>query len=154
MAEILDLNKISSVLDINEKDNASIKQCQDNFAKYLSLPNIGPLLLTLALNKDNQFSDTIALMAAIQLKNYINSYWKFGNDAKENQQLSFDNEKIIVISEEDKDFIRKHILEGVVYIVDKENKLILKQFNQSVKKILNINYFNNVYLILTNYSIY
>ena len=140
MAEILDLNKISSVLDINEKDNASIKQCQDNFAKYLSLPNIGPLLLTLALNKDNQFSDNIALMAAIQLKNYINSYWKFGNDAKENQQLSFDNEKIIVISEEDKDFIRKHILEGVVYIVDKENKLILKQFNPSVKKILKLDY--------------
>ena len=140
MAEILDLNKISSILDINGKDNASIKQCQENFSKYISLPKFGPLLLTIALNRDNQYSDNIALNAAIQLKNYINSNWRYGNDAKENQQLSFDNEKIIVISDEDKDFIRKHILEGVVYIVDKENILILKQFNQSVKKILKLDY--------------
>jgi len=140
MAEILDLNKISSILDLNGKDNASIKQCQDNFSKYITLPKFGPLLLTLALNRDGQYSDNIALNASIQLKNYINSYWKYGNDAKENQQLSFDNEKIIVISEEDKNFIRNQILEGVVYIVDKENILILKQFNQSVKKILKLDY--------------
>ena len=66
MAEMLDLNKISSILDLNGKDNASIKQCQENFSKYISLPKFGPLLLTLALNRDNQYSDTIALNAAIK----------------------------------------------------------------------------------------
>ena len=140
MAEILDLNKISSILDINVTDNTIIKQIEENFTKYKSLPKFGPLLLTIGINRDNQYSEVIAFNAAIQLKNYINSYWRYGNDEKENQQLSFDNEKIIVISEEDKNFIRSQILEGVVYIVDKENISILKQFNQCVKKILKFDY--------------
>lgn len=140
MAEVLDLNKLSFVLDITGKDNTSIKECEEKFSIYKSLPKFGPLLLLLACNKDNQYPETISLNAAIQLKNYINSYWKYTNDPNINEQLCFDNEQIIIISEEDKNFIKNNILEGVVYIVEKENVKILKQFNQCVKKILKLDY--------------
>ena len=140
MAEVLDLNKLSFVLDITGKDNTSIKECEEKFSIYKSLPKFGPLLLLLACNKDNQYPETISLNAAIQLKNYINSYWKYTNDPNINEQLCFDNEQIIIISEEDKNFIKNNILEGVVYIVEKENLQVLKQFNQCVKKILQLDY--------------
>ena len=48
--------------------------------------------------------------------------------------------KIIIISQEDKNFIRKNILDGIKYITEKENIKILKQFTQCIKKILKADY--------------
>ena len=140
MAETLDLNELASILDLTGKDNNQIKECEDKFLKYKALPHFGPLLLTIALNSENKFPETISHNASIQLKNYINSYWKYGSNPETNKSLCFDNEKIIIISDEDKNFIRTKILEGVIYIVEKENVKILKQFNQCVKKILKLDY--------------
>ena len=149
MAETLDLNKIVSILDITGKDNSQIKECEEKFSKYKALPQFGPLLFTLACNKDNQYSENISLNAAIQLKNYINSYWRYGDNEEINKSLCFDKEQIIVISNEDKNFIRNNILEGVLYIVEKENIKILKQFIQCVKKLLKLDYkdiWNNYFI--------
>ena len=149
MAETLDLNKLAYALDITNKDNNQRRECEENFIKYKSLPRFGPLLLTISCNTDNNYSEEIILNAAIQLKNYINSYWKFGNNMEFNKSLCFSDEKIIVISDEDKNFIRNKILEGVIYIVDKENIKVLKQFNQCVKKILKLDYktiWNNTFV--------
>ena len=150
MAETLDLNKISLILDITGKDNAQIKECEEKFSKYKSLPNFGPLLFTLAINRDNQYSENISLNASIQLKNYINSSWRYGHDEEINKVLCFDKEQnIIIISDEDKNFIRNNILDGIIYIVEKENVKILKQFIQCVKKILKLDFkdiWNNTFI--------
>jgi hypothetical protein len=140
MAEKLDINKLCSILDITAIGNANAKEIEDKFSKYKTLPQFGPLLLTIACNNENKFSNEISLNASIQLKNYINSYWRYGDDPEINQSLSFDNEQIVVISNEDKNYIRQNILEGIIYIVGKENIKILKQFNQCVKKILKLDY--------------
>ena len=140
MAQSLDINELSSILDLTGKDNTQIKDCEDKFLKYKGFPQFGPLLLTLACNDENKFSETISFSASIQLKNYINSYWKYGSDPIINKSLCFDNEKIIIISDEDKNFIRTKILEGIIHIVERENVKILKQFNQCVKKILKLDY--------------
>ena len=144
MAEKLDLNELSSILDINTANigNTDMKEKEVKFNKYRALPQFGPFLLTIACNSENKFSNDVSLNASIQLKNYINSYWKYGDDPKYNESLAFDKEQIIVISNEDKNYIRQNILEGVIYIVGKENVKILKQFNQSVKKILKSDYKN------------
>ena len=117
MAETLDLNEVASILDLTGKDNNQIKECEDKFLKYKALPHFGPLLLTIALNSENKFSEIVSHSASIQLKNYINSYWKYGSNPEINKSLCFDNEQIIIISDEDKNFIRNKILEGVIYIV-------------------------------------
>ena len=144
MAEKLDLNELSSILDINTANigNTDMKEKEVKFNKYRALPQFGPFLLTIACNSENKFSNDVSLNASIQLKNYINSYWKYGDDPKYNESLAFDKEQIIVISNEDKNYIRQNILEGVIYIVGKENVKILKQFNQCVKKILKSDYKN------------
>ena len=142
MAETLDLNKLSSILDITNKDNDQIKECEYLFSKYKSLENFGPLLLNIACNKNGEYSNNVSLGASIQLKNYINSYWKFGDNEEINKSLCFGDDQIIVISDKDKNYIRNNILEGLIYIVEIEQILILKQFNQCVKKILKLDYKN------------
>ena len=135
MAETLDINKLSSILDLSLYDNNQIKECEAKFEKYKSLPQFGPLLLTISCNSENRFSENISQNASIQLKNYINLYWKNTPDSEVIKE-----EQIIVISDEDKNYIRNKILEGIIYIVEKENLQVLKQFNQCVKKILQLDY--------------
>ena len=142
MSEPLDVTKVSSILDITGKDNIQIKECEEKFEQYKSLPKFGPLLLIIACNKEDKFNENISLNASIQLKNYINSNWKYGHNEEQNKYLCFDNDKIIVISDEDKNFIRNNILEGMVYVVEKENVKVLKQFCQCVKKIIKLDYLN------------
>ena len=143
MEELLDCNKLAYTLDkVNCNDNAQRKEYENKFSQYSSKPNFGPLLLFIACDKDNQYGENITHNAAIQLKNYINSYWKYGKNENMNKQLSLDNEQIIIISDEDKNIIRNNILEGVICIVEKGNIKILRQFNQCVKKILKLDYFN------------
>ena len=149
MEEQLDLCKLSSILDITGKDTAQIKECENLFGRYKELEKFGPQLLNIACNKSREYSHNIALNAAIQLKNYINSYWKYGHDQEINKSLCFGDDKIIIISDEDKNYIRNNILEGVIYIVEIEDTLILKQFNQCVKKILKLDYrdiWNNTFV--------
>ena len=135
----IDFQKLCIILDVN--NNISHRKEYDSLLlKYQILPKYGPYLLTIACNKDWTIPNQISQAAAITLKNYIISNWKFGEDEKLNKQLCFEGENIIVISNEDKDFIRKNILDGVIYIIEKENVKILKQFNQCVKKILKLDY--------------
>ena len=150
MAESLDINKLASILsNITDIDNEKRKENEKIFEKVKTLPKLGPFLLTIACNKDNLFKETVSHQAAIQLKNYIRSYWKYGPDEEKNLSFRFEDEEIIVISEEDKNFIRNNILEGLIYIVEKENIQILKQFNQCIKKLLKLDYnncWNNNYI--------
>ena len=135
----IDFQKLCIILDVN--NNISQRKEYDSLLlKYQILPKYGPYLLTIACNKDGTIPNQISQAAAITLKNYIISNWKFGEDEKLNKQLCFEGENIIVISNEDKDFIRKNILEGVIFVIEKESVKILKQFNQCVKKIIKLDY--------------
>ena len=135
----LDFQKLCQIFDLS-KPPEERKQLDSLFDIYRTLPKFGPSLLTIACSKEGTLSNEICFGAAIQLKNYITQNWKFSEDNKLNNQLVFDSEKIIIISKEDKDFIRKNILEGVKYVAQTENVKILKQFTQCVKKILKIDY--------------
>ena len=86
------------------------------------------MLLSISYNANKEFPDEISLYAAIQLKNYNNSYWRNNSNNK-------DDEDNIIINEEDKKFIRSKILDIVIYVIEIENIIILKKFNQYVKKL-------------------
>ena len=92
--------------------------------------------MTICCNLEHKYPKDIELNAAIQLKNYIQTKWKFSEDMETNKQIIFDEEEIIVISKEDKDYIRTNILDAVIYSVNTENGKVLKQLNPCVKKII------------------
>ena len=135
----LNLQKLCEIFDL-KKPPEERKQLDALFDIYKTLPKFGPSLLTIACSKEENLSNEICFGAAIQLKNYIKENWKFSEDNNLNNQLVFSNEKIIIISQEDKNFIRKNILDGIKYITEKENIKILKQFTQCIKKILKADY--------------
>ena len=135
----LDLQKLCQIFDLT-KPPEERKQLDALFNIYKTLPKFGPSLLTIACRKEGTLSNEICFGAAIQLKNYINANWKFTEDNNLNNQLVFNNETIIIISQEDKNFIRKNILDGIKNVIENENVQILKQFTQCVKKILKCDY--------------
>ena len=124
----LNISMLSSVLRVNEIDIKTLRENEQKNNYYKKLPNYSPLLLSIACNTNKEFPDEICLNAAIQLKNYINSYWR-------NNSNNIDEGDNIIINEEDKKYIRTKILDAVIYVVEIENIKILKQFNQCVKKL-------------------
>ena len=136
----LTIQKLFLMLDLSNKTTEEIKQSGSLLNQYNILPNYGPLLLTIACNKDGTIANTISHMASIQLKNYINSFWKYGHDNEMNKELCFEGDKIIVISDEDKNFIRKNILDCIIHVIELEDVKIMKQLNQCVKKIIKLDY--------------
>ena len=140
----LNISMLSSILQVNSID---IKTLHKNEAKnnyYKTLPNYSPLLLAISCNYNKEFPEEISLNAAIQLNNYISSYWTYSEKKK---NINNNDNECLIISEEDKKYIRIKILEAMVYIVNIENIKIMKQLNQCVKYILkydfrekNINY--------------
>ena len=125
----LNLSNLSSVLKVNNIDINKLRENETKNNFYKALPNYAPLLLTIACNFNKEYPEEISLNAAIQLKNYINLYWK-------NVPNKNNTNNDIVINEEDKSNIRLKILDAVIYVIEIENIKILKQFNQCVKKIL------------------
>ena len=120
----LDISKLSSILQVNSIDTKTLRENEAKNNYYKTLPNYSPLLLTISCNNNKEFPEEICLNAAIQLKNYINSYWRNSENKK---NINNNDSEYIVINEEDKKYIRIKILEAVVYIVNIENIKILKQ---------------------------
>ena len=135
----LNINLLASTLQINSKDKKTLRENEERIKYYKSLKNYSPLLLYIASNFNKEFSDEISLDAAIQLKNFISSFWDNFPTINNNNF----NEENIIINEEDKNYIREKILDSVKYIVEIGNNKILKQFNQWVKKILKYDYKKN-----------
>jgi len=88
------------------------------------------LLLQISADPKNAFE--IQQNAAIQLKNFV-KLWKFTEDTNINLTLKYEeDEKIIIIPEQDKAFLRNNIFEA---FLTNENKLIRKQYSECIKKI-------------------
>ena len=136
----LNSDKIAEIFMINIPNTEQIKKNEELFSKYKTYPKFAPLLLEICCDINKKYSSEIELNAAIQLKNYINSYWKFTNNESYNKSLIFDDEKIIIISDEDKNYIRNNIIDSLIYIIEIENGKILKQLNQCIKKILKFDF--------------
>lgn len=88
-------------------------------------------MLRISADTNNPFE--IQQNASIQLKNFVKSYWKFGENSQINMSLLYEeDEKIIVISENDKAFMRDNIFEA---FLSNQSKLIRKQYCECIKKI-------------------
>lgn len=87
----------------------------------------------LQIANDSTTSFGIQQNALIQLKNLICKNWKYGSDSELNKSLRFEEEeKIIVINEEERDFIRKNIFSTYTAM---SNKLLRKQLSECIRKI-------------------
>ena len=113
----LDIYSLSSVLRVNSIDIKTLRENEQRTNYYKTLPNYSPLLLSIACNFNKEFPEEICLNAAIQLKNYISSYWK---NTINNNNINNDPEDII-INDEDKNNLRIRILDAVIYVIEIEN---------------------------------
>ena len=77
---ILNESILASVLQINNIDISTLHENQKKTDYFKTLPNYSPLLLIISCNMNKIYSSEISLNAAIQLKNYIKSYWKNGTE--------------------------------------------------------------------------
>ena len=135
---ILNESILSSVLQVNNIDISTLRENQQKTNYFKTLPHYSPLLLNISCNSNKVYSSEVSLNAAIQLKNYIKSYWK--NDKK---GIIAYNEENIIINEEDKSYVRTKILEAIIFVIEIENKIILKQYKQCIKIILKYDFKQN-----------
>ena len=136
----LNIDQLAQILNINNSNTDNIKKNEVLFIKYKTFQKFAPFLLEICCDINKKYSPLIELNASIQLKNFINSYWKFTNNEFYNKNLVFDDEIIIIINDEDKNYIRNNIIDAVIYIIGIENIKILKQLNQCIKKILKFDF--------------
>jgi len=136
----LNIDELAQILDINISNTEEIKKNEILFTKYKTFPKFAPFLLEISCDINKKYSPLIELNSSIQLKNFINSYWKFTNNELYNKSLVFDDEIIIIINDEDKSYIRNNIIDTLIYIIGIENLKILKQINQCIKKILKFDF--------------
>ena len=129
----LDIFMLSSVLRVNNIDIKTLRENEKMINYFKTLSNYPSLLLTMICEQNKNFSEEISLNASIQLKNYINSFWKNNNNINTN---NLGDEENIIIDEENKKYLRMKIWDAVIYIIEIENINILKQLNQCLKKIL------------------
>ena len=106
----LNIDELAQILDINISNTEEIKKNEILFTKYKTFPKFAPFLLEISCDINKKYSPLIELNSSIQLKNFINSYWKFTNNELYNKSLVFDDEIIIIINDEDKSYIRNNII--------------------------------------------
>ena len=135
---ILNESILASVLQINNIDISTLHENQKKTDYFKTLPNYSPLLLIISCNMNKIYSSEISLNAAIQLKNYIKSYWKNGTE-----ELNIVYDGNIIINEKDKSYIREKLIEAIIYVIEIENKIILKQYKQCIKIILKYDFKKN-----------
>ena len=136
----LNIDQLAEIFNINIPNTEQIKKNEALFTKYKNYPKFAPLLLEICCDVNKKYSNEVELNAAIQLKNFINSNWKFTNNETYNKNLVFDDDVIIIINDDDKNYIRNNIIDAVIYIIGIENGKILKQLNQCIKKILKFDF--------------
>ena len=86
-----------------------------------------------------KFAIDINLAAAIQFGKFVESHWKFKNEAQAKKQVQM-RQKIegttvdwIVMKEADKKFVRENIMEAIREWI--ENKKVLEQYVRALKEI-------------------
>ena len=113
--------QLSSVLQINNIDNKTRHNNEILLNNYKKYQNYSSLLLEIACNNQHQFSNEISLNAAIQLKNFISSSWKVEPP---------------IVNVNEKNTLRMNLLDAIIFSIESEDFIILKQFNQCIKEIL------------------
>lgn len=94
--------------------------------EYKLLTGFGPGLLEISYNEG--FSKEINQNAAVQLKNYVAQFWKY-----QGEEVTSEDEQIIVITNLDKEFIKATMLKVLPFIKIKAN---FKLYIQAIYKIL------------------
>ena len=62
-----------------------------------NLPLYGPTLLK--ISSDENLTLDIKQNAAIQLKNFVHSFWKFGENSEINKSLRFDDDEPMIVGD-------------------------------------------------------
>ena len=128
-----DIERLASVLKLEGIDKEKIEENKAYLDVYQENPIYPPLILSIAYNAKNKYSEEICLNASNYLKNFINSNWE--NEPKENNKKD-----IIIINDKNKKEIKEKIFIGVIYWIEKNNYNIYKNFIQIAKYLVEYEY--------------
>ena len=106
----MEIDKLAESLLLSASPNENERKIGEAYFKNARvLPQFAQNLLTICCNEN--ISNNIQLNASIQLKNYVSNFWKFGPNGEINKSLIlYKSDEVIVISEEDKQFVRDNII--------------------------------------------
>ena len=119
-------------------NNSEIKESEKFIEETKSKPLYLTTLLKIICCQDSAVTVPIKLNAAVQFKNLVENCWKFTTDQKTNESLLiYSEEKIIIISDQEKQDIMSQIIE---IIGDCTDKAIMKLLTEAIRKIFKFNY--------------
>ena len=125
-------DKFCSALELSiSPDNDLRKEAEKFIIESMEKPHFVVAMLQIAsnpeFNKDRNADVTQA--ASIQLKNMAESHWRYKDD-KLTQEMKEEGCKVIVIPDQDKQFVRENIL--TVYI-NVHNETVAKQIDYTIR---------------------
>lgn len=131
------IEKLTFAIKFASSGNSSeMKEAEAYLVKRKELPDYLRHLLVISVNRS--FDNQIRLIAAIQLKNFVENYWKFNSNMEYNKSLLVgESSDIIVISDEEKSFFREEIFKAAS---ECEVKPLLKTYVESVHKVIKFDF--------------
>merc|ERR1712032_242579 len=128
----MDINSLKQALNLSLSSDKTERQTNEQIIfKAREVNGFCYSMLQIANDSTTPFG--VQQNALIQFKNIVCKNWKYGADENMNKSLRFgEEEKIIVINEEEKDFIRKNIFSTYTGMT---NKLLRKQLSECIRKI-------------------
>lgn len=133
----MDINQLALALKYGI---SPVEEERKKGAEYLEAAKLQPNYATglLKVSSDQTFPQNVQQNAAIQLKNFVASYWKFGENETLNNCLVFEkDDKIITINETEKQLIRENIIDLLSLC---QMKSIRRLYNEIIKKIVKLDF--------------
>merc|ERR1712032_308855 len=128
----MDINSLKQALNLSLSSDKTERQTNEQIIfKAREVNGFCYSMLQIANDSTTPFG--VQQNALIQFKNIVCKNWKYGADENMNKSLRFgEEEKIIVINEDEKDFIRKNIFSTYTAMT---KKLLRKQLSECIRKI-------------------
>lgn len=127
------LEKFCQALDLTvSPDNDLRKEAEKFILESMSKPHFVVAMLQIASNpdwnKDRKIDVTQA--AAIQLKNMAETHWRYQEGDEFTQQMIEQDSKVIIIPEEDKKYVKDHIM---IAYANVHSEAVAKQFDYTIR---------------------
>merc|ERR1712151_1282622 len=119
MGSPMDINILKQALNLSLSPDKTERTTNEQIIFNARKTN-GFCFSMLQISTDNSVSFGVQQNAVIQLKNVITRNWEYGSNSELNKSLRFEeDQEIIIINDEEKDFIRKNIFNSYSLITNK-----------------------------------
>jgi importin-7 len=134
-----EIEKFCSALDLSvSSDNTLRKEAETFLVESMEKPHFVVAMLQIASNPDYNANRNIDITqaAAIQLKNMAESHWRYKDDEL-SREMKEDGWRVIIIPEEDKQYVRDNIL---ISYSNVHSEIVARQIDYTIRCITKIDF--------------